>query len=197
MLFNCHTISFLSLPFKKTRDFCVQKLFCILCNLTSTPLKLANCTWVSNETILTTEALYKTEAVAVIPLPDVFLLGTANFHKAAPIILYTASLDFSFPVKPTANNAETAAWFNVPFNFHISICHIFFYPLKLTETCLFVLSLCLSLYIELCCAADSQRFPDAMKLQAVLSPHHAPIFLNVEHVQISSSHAMWIKFCHR
>lgn len=109
------------------------------------------------------------------------------FTKLHLIILFTVSLEFSFSVKPAANNAETPACFSVPFNFLISICHCFFYPLKLTETCLFVLCLCLPLYIELCCAAE---IPDATKLQAILIPHPAPIFLNVERAQISSSYAI-------
>lgn len=58
--------------------------FCILFNLTSTSLSLENCAWISHEAILTTEALHKKEAVALIPLPDVPSLGKANFHKAAP-----------------------------------------------------------------------------------------------------------------
>lgn len=74
----------LSLPFWKSRVFSVQKWFGIFFNLSSTPLRLANCPWVSHEAVLTTEAQHKAEAVAVIPLPDVFSLGTANFHKVAP-----------------------------------------------------------------------------------------------------------------
>lgn len=86
-----------------------------------------------------------------------FLWEQQIFTKLQLIILCTASLEFSFSVKPTANNAETAACFNVPFNFLISICRIFFYPLKLTKTCLFVLCLCISLHTELCCAAEIPR----------------------------------------
>lgn len=74
--------------------------------------------------------------------------------KLNPIILCTASLEFSFSVKCEINNAETAASFSVSFKFLTSICHIYFYPLKLTETCLSVLCWCISLNTQLCCVTE-------------------------------------------
>lgn len=121
------------------------------------------------------------------------------FTKLHLIILCTASLEFSFfffSVKPTANNAKTAACFNVPFHFLTSICHIFFHPLKLTETWFFLSCACASPCTQN--SAVQLRLPDATKLQAVLITSHPAIsFLNVEYVQISFSYASELQFCHR
>lgn len=137
--------------------------------------------------------MHKKEAVALISLPDVLSLGTANFHKAAPYYSLHSQprilLFLCVCVKPTANNAKTAACFNVPFHFLTSICHIFFHPLKLTETCFFLSCACASPRTQN--SAVQLRLPDATKLQAVLITSHPAIsFLDVEYVQISSSYAM-------
>lgn len=83
-----------------------------------------------------------------------FLWEKQIFTKLNPIILCTASLEFSFSVKCTVNNAEIAAFFSVSFKFLTSICHIYFYPLKLTETCLSALCWCISLCTQLCCVNE-------------------------------------------
>lgn len=172
--------------------------FYILFNLTSTPLSLENCAWISHEAILTTEALHKKEAVALIPLPDVPSLGKANFHKAAPYYSLHSQprILLFFLVKPTANNAKTAACFNVPFHFLTSICHIFFHPLKLTETCFFLSCACASPCTQN--SAVQLRLPDATKLQAVLITSHPAIsFWMWNMYKFPFRMQCELQFCHR